>query len=185
MGKLIISEEEKKRILNMHHTTKMKPFLFEEGEPVQPTTSTTPPTQPTPNPEPAPSTTLPENPTPQNPLMIRFYDVENGKRKENSYTQLDVYSVEPEDYGYSFRYSDPKLSYEMRDGGGTEKGNGRFYCDRKIAEIMDRDDNLIWGDSNRQKFKTFSDVVMKYWDNKCSKYVMNKNQTTNTGETTA
>ena len=103
MGKFIISEEEKKRILNMHKSTKMKPFLFEEGEPVQTTTNTTPPTQPTPNPE--PSTTLPENPTEQNPLKIRFYDVENGKRKEDSYLQLDVYDLYPEDFGFSFKLS--------------------------------------------------------------------------------
>jgi hypothetical protein len=29
MGKFVITEEEKKRILNMHQSTKMKPFLFE------------------------------------------------------------------------------------------------------------------------------------------------------------
>lgn len=29
MGKFVITEEEKKHILNMHQSTKMKPFLFE------------------------------------------------------------------------------------------------------------------------------------------------------------
>jgi hypothetical protein len=29
MGKFVITEEEKKRILNMHQSTKMNPFLFE------------------------------------------------------------------------------------------------------------------------------------------------------------
>jgi hypothetical protein len=178
MGKFIISEEEKKRILNMHKSTKMKPFLFEEGEPVQPTTNTTPPTQPTPNPEPTPSTTLPENPTEQNPLKIRFYDVENGKRKEDSYLQLDVYDLYTEDFGFSFKYDDPRQATTA-----IEKGNGRFYCDKKKAQIFDRDGNFVWS-SDEAKEKTFSETVLKYWDRKCSEYVMNKNQTTNTGETT-
>lgn len=186
MGKLIISEAEKKRILNMHQSTKMKPYLFEEeggpGTPTQPTTNTTP------NPEPTPSTTLPENPTAQNPLKIRLYDVENGKRKENSYQQLDVFDIRPEDFGFAFRYLNPMWEGEQRSG-VLERGNGKFYCDTRKCEIHDAEGNqddvrLIWSDEGKKQ-KTFSDVVMKYWDNKCSKYVMNKNQTTNTGETTA
>jgi hypothetical protein len=42
---------------------------------------------------------------------------------------------------------------------------------------------MIWSYGD-EKEKTFSDTVLKYWDRKCSEYVMNKNQTTNTGETT-
>jgi len=153
MGKFVITEEEKRRILNMHQSTKMKPFLFEEASGA------------------SESSNLPEDPTPGNPLKIKFYDIENGARKEDSYMLLDVYNIGIEEYGYRFEYASPRT--------GDGRGNGRFYCDKKKAEIFDRDGNTVWS-SDETKEKTFSDTVLKYWDNKCSEYA--KNTTPQSGE---
>jgi hypothetical protein len=163
MGKFVISEEEKKRILNMHQSTKMKPFLFEEASGA------------------SESSNLPEDPTPGNPLMIKFYDIENGVRKEDSFMLLDVYNIGIEDFGYRFEYSSPQNATNTV---GKERGNGKFYCDKKKAEIFDRDGNTVWS-SDETKEKTFSDTVLQYWDNKCNKYAKNTTPQSGEGITTA
>ena len=160
MGKFVISEEEKKRILNMHQSTKMKPFLFEEASGA------------------SESSNLPEDPTPGNPLKIKFYDIENGVRKENSYMLLDVYNIGIEDYGYRFEYVSPHTGPRSTD---EERGRGEFYCDKKKAEIFDRDGSTVWS-SAETKEKTFSDTVLQYWNRKCSEYA--KNTTPQSGENT-
>ena len=183
MGKFIISEEEKKRILNMHHTTKMKPFLFEEGEPVQPTTSTTPPTQPTPNPEPAPSTTLPENPTKETPLKAKVYPL--PKSSEENYFLIHLYELGSDVSGIAFKYTFP--TYQPQKLSPLKKiltkifndspdGVGKWVCSTK--------ESYIKPERNRPIGVEFTDVVKKYFESRCDAYAKNVNQGSTTGPTT-
>lgn len=184
MGKFIISEQEKKRILNMHTSAKMKPFLFEEeGGPGTPITNTTPTTQPTPNPEPVPSVTLSENPTKDNPLKVKVYP---KPKNEENYFLLHLYEMGVDLQGIGFKYTFPTYNIEKTSPmkriirqlmSDSKDGTGKWICSTK--------ESVLKPDYKQPFDVEFSDTVKAYFEKKCSTYAANKTQTTSTGPTTA